>query len=183
MAPDAPSTSVGRDALVRFLLLALILFVGWQVLYAFVIHPWGVLDHWLIDRLTGHAGILLRILDYELLPEPGGTDRYIGVQGGSLLWIGDRCDGLSVMVVFMLFILAFPGPGKHKTWFMLAGTLIIHAINALRVAALCIVATIDYELFNFQHDYTFQVIVYGCVVLLWFFWVKRFAPLPALPRT
>jgi exosortase family protein XrtF len=183
MAFLAPPSSVGRDALVRFLLIAVALFIGWQVLYALVIHPWGVLDHWLIDRLAQHAGWILTAFGYTLLPDLDiDTNRYLGVQGGTTLWIGDRCDGLSVMVVFMLFIAAFPGPWKHKPWFMLAGTLVIHVVNAVRVAALCVVATVDYELFNFQHDYTFQVVVYGCVVLLWFLWVKRFAPLPVLSR-
>jgi len=181
MASNVPSSSVGRDALVRFLLFAVVLFVGWQVLYAMVIHPWGWLDRWLIDQLTTHAGRVLEVLGYDLLPEPSNsTDRYIGVQGGSFLWIGDRCDGLSVMVVFALFIGAFPGPRKHKPWFALLGILFIHALNVLRVVALAIVVTIDYELLNFQHDYTFQIVVYGCVLLLWSIWVKRFAPIPRI---
>jgi exosortase family protein XrtF len=182
MLPAAPPPSVGRDALVRFLLVAAVLFIAWQVLYALVIHPWGAVDRWLIDRLTDHAGGVLRVLGYDLLPEPAGDNsRYIGVQGGSFLWIGDRCDGLSVMVVFALFIAAFPGPWKHKPWFIALGVLAVHLTNVLRVAALCIVVTIDYELLNFQHDYTFQVIVYGVVLLLWYVWVRRFAPLPVAP--
>ena len=169
----------GGEALVRFLLVAAALFIGWQLLYSLVIHPWGVLDRWLIDGLTGQAGAVLQGLGYELLPEPSGeTNRYIGVQGGSFLWIGDRCDGLSVMVVFALFILAFQGPWKHKTWFIALGVAVIHAINVLRVVALCIVVTIDYELLNFQHDYSFQVVVYGVVLFLWYIWVKRVAPTP-----
>lgn len=181
MTSTAPPSPVGRDALVRFLILAAALFIGWQLLYALVIHPWGGLDRWLIDRLTEHSGALLRGLGYELLPEPSeDNSRYIGVQGGSFLWIGDRCNGLSVMVVFALFIGAFPGPWKHKPWFALVGLLVVHFVNVLRVVALCIVVTIDYELLNFQHDYTFQVIVYGCVLLLWYIWVKRFAPLPSV---
>ena len=181
MTSGVPSSSVGRDALIRFLILATALFIGWQVLYSLVIHPWGGLDRWLIDRLTEHAGAVLRLFGYQLLPEPAGeSSRYIGVQGGSFLWIGDRCDGLSVMVVFVLFILAFPGPGTHKPWFALVGVLAIHAINVLRVVALCIIVTIDYELLNFQHDYTFQVVVSSCVLLLWYLWVKRFAPLPLI---
>lgn len=167
----------GGDALVRFLLKAAALFVGWQLLYSLVIHPWGVLDRWLIDRITAQAGTLLQWLGYDLLPEPAGeTNRYIGVQGGSFLWIGDRCDGLSVMVVFALFIVAFPGPWRHKAWYIPLGVGIIHLANVLRVVALCIVVTIDYELLNFQHDYTFQIVVYGLVLLLWFLWVKRIAP-------
>lgn len=179
MVPPAPP-SVLKDPLLRFLVLAALLFLAWSLLYNLVIHPWGVLDRWLIDRLTDHADALLQGLGYTLLPEPSAdTNRYIGLQGGNFLWIGDRCDGLSVMVVFALFLLAFPGPWRHKPWFALLGVVSIHLINVLRVAALCIVVTIDYELLNFQHDYTFQVIVYGWVLLLWFIWVRRFAPLPA----
>ena len=50
----APSPHpVGKaDPLLRFLVLAAVLFIGWSLLYNLVIHPWGVLDRWLIDRLT-----------------------------------------------------------------------------------------------------------------------------------
>lgn len=182
MASPSPFKVGISDPLLRFLLLAAVLYLGWSFLYNLVVHPWGVPDHWLIDRLTDHAGAFLTALGYQLLPEPSvDTNRYIGVQGGNFLWIGDRCDGLSVMVVFTMFLLAFPGPWRSKPWFALLGVLSIHLINVLRVAALCIVVTIDYELLNFQHDYTFQVIVYGWVLLLWFIWVKRFAPLPGKP--
>ena len=182
--PSTPTTSAGRDHLVRFLFVVALAFGLWQLLYSLVLHPWGGLDRWLIDSLTWLSGLLLRLLGYELLPEPtGDVNRYIGVQGGHHLWIGDRCDGLTVMVVFLIFIAAFPGPWKHKPWFMLVGLAAIHLINAVRVAALCIVVTIDYELLNFNHDYTFQIVVYSVVLLLWYIWVKRFAPLPSFFRT
>ena len=35
--------------------------------------------------------------------------------------------------------------------------------------------TIDYELLNFNHDYTFYVVIYGWVFLLWWAWVRFFA--------
>lgn len=38
-------------------------------------------------------------------------------------------------------------------------------INALRVAALCIIVKYDYELLNFNHDYTFYARLYGWVFL------------------
>lgn len=174
MAAVAQPFQAGRSPLSRFLVLAALLFVGWQLLYAFVVHPWGVLDRWLIDRLTADAGAILRLLGYELLPDPSvDTNRYLGVQGGSLLWIGDRCDGLSVMAVFAIILAAMPGPWRTKTWFMPLGVLVIHFVNVLRVVALCIVVTIDYELLNFNHDYTFQIVVYGCVIALWWWWMKR----------
>ncbi|MBK8614412.1 MAG: hypothetical protein IPN85_13235 [Flavobacteriales bacterium] len=47
------------------------------------------------------------------------------------------------------------------------GVTIHPLINALRIAGLCIITTIDYELLNFNHDYTFYVVVYGWVFGLW----------------
>lgn len=174
---SAPSSSTLRDPLVRFLAAAGALFLGWYLLYELVIHPWGVLDRAVIDNLIRLSGALLTALGYTLLPEPANAEmiRTIGVQGGHLLWIGDPCNGVSLFAVFALFLLTYPGPWRHKLWFIPLGLLSIHLINVARIAALCIVVSIDYELLNFNHDYTFYVVVYGWVFLLWFLWVKRFA--------
>lgn len=168
-----------RDPFYRFLLVGLGLYVGWYLLYAFVIHPWGVLDRAVIDALIHQAGWLLRALGYDLIPEPPNAEmlRTIGVQGGTLLWIGDPCNGVSLFAVYLIFLLAYPGPARHKLWFGVLGVLSIHLINLFRVAALCLITRIDYELLNFNHDYTFYVVVYGWVFLLWWIWVKRFGAL------
>ena len=166
-----------RDPLLRFLIVALSLYAGWFLLYEGVIHPWGKLDRLVIDNLMLLAGNGLELLGYELIPEPRiDFNRYIGAQGGSLLWIGDPCNGLALFAVYAIFLLAYPGPWRQKAWFLPLGLVSIHLINAARIVVLCIVVTIDYELLNFNHDYTFYVVVYGWVFLLWTVWVKRFAP-------
>lgn len=177
MRPSATAQAVFQDPVVRFFALSISLYLGWYLLYEFVIHPGGALDRAVIDNLVWASGGLLELLGYELIPEPAQPERTIGVQGGILLWIGDACNGLGLFAVFLIFIIAFPGPVKHKLWYGLAGLLSIHAINALRIAVLCIITSYDYELLNFNHDYTFYVVVYGWVFGLWYFWVKRFSGL------
>ena len=83
------------------------------------------------------------LLGHELIPEPVNAEniRTIGVQGGHLLWIGDPCNGVGLFAVYLIFLLAYPGPWKHKLWFAALGLLSIHLINALRIAALCIIVT------------------------------------------
>mgnify|MGYP001557327421 CR=1 FL=1 len=185
MSADASPVSGRRDPLLRFLLLAASLSGARYLLYAFVIHPWGKLDHAVIDSLIAVAGVILRILGYTLIPEPMNADhiRTIGVEGGHLLWIGDPCNGVSLFAVFIIFLIAYGGPWRHKAWFALLGILTIHLVNAFRVAALCIIVSINYEWLNFNHDYTFYVIVYGWVFLLWYIWVKRYADRPVGKRT
>lgn len=175
-----PSTRavVKGDPVIRFLSLAAALYLGWYLLYEFILHPNGSLDRAVIDSLIGWSSGILTFIGQELIPEPVNAEnlRTIGVQGGHLLWIGDPCNGVGLFAVFLIFLVAYPGPWKHKIWFGGLGLFTIHLINALRVVALCLIVKVDYELLNFNHDYTFYVVVYGWVFLLWAIWVRKFAP-------
>lgn len=168
------------DPVTRFLVTAGLLYAAWYLLYSFVLHPWGVLDHAVIGALIATAGVILKALGYTLIPEPVNVDniRTIGVEGGHLLWIGDPCNGVGLFAVFLIFLIAYGGPWRHKPWFAALGVLTIHLVNAIRVAALCIIVSINYEWLNFNHDYTFYVIVYGWVFFLWYIWSKHFSRKP-----
>jgi exosortase family protein XrtF len=170
-----------RDPVIRFLAAGSLGYAAWYLLYEFWLHPLGWLDAAVIGHLIRASGILLEGLGYTLIPEPANAEniRTIGVQGGHLLWIGDPCNGLGLFAVFSLFVLAYPGPWRHKAWFVPVGLITIHFINVLRIVVLCIVVTIDYELLNFNHDYTFYVVIYGWVFLLWWVWVRFFPNRPA----
>jgi len=170
-----------RDPVIRFLAAGTLGYASWYLLYEFWLHPLGWLDAAVIGHLIRASGILLEGLGYSLIPEPANAEniRTIGVQGGHLLWIGDPCNGLGLFAVFSLFVLAYPGPWRHKAWFVPVGLITIHFINVLRIVVLCIVVTIDYELLNFNHDYTFYVVIYGWVFLLWWVWVRLFPNRPA----
>jgi len=153
----------------------------WFLLYKFVLDPSGRLDLWLIDRIKAQSEWLLQFLGYQLLPESSNVegDRYIGIQGGHYLWIGNSCNGLSIFAYFSAFILAFPGSWKHKLWFMPLGILLIHGVNVIRVAALCIVVKVDPDLLSLNHDAIFYIVVYSFVIGLWFWWVKQYGNLKA----
>lgn len=171
-----------NDPLIRFLITAGLLYGAWYFAYAHLIHPWGKLDRVLIDNLMLLAGGGLELLGYNLLPEPHiDLNRYIGVQGGSLLWIGDQCNGVALFAVFSIFLVAYSGPWKHKLWYIPLGLLSIHVLNVIRIMILCHVVTIDYELLNFNHDFLFNAIVFAWIFGLWYLWVKRFPGRPASP--
>ncbi len=171
-----------NDPLLRFLITAGILYLGWYMLYEDLLHPWHKLDRAVIDNLMLLSGNGLELLGYELLPEPVmDFNRYIGVQGGSLLWIGDNCNGLVLFAVFSIFLVAYPGPWRHKLWFIPAGIVSIHLLNVVRIMVLCHVVTIDFELLNFNHDFLFNVVVFAWIFGLWYLWVKRTGA--SMPRT
>ena len=89
------------------------------------------------------------------------------------VWIGEPCNGVKIFGLFSLFILAFPGSWKKKLWFIPLGIFIVHTANAIRIAALTIISAENQEALDFNHNITFQVIVYGLIFLLWYWWVQK----------
>lgn len=162
-----------EDPLLRFLIAGASLFAGWLVIYHFVLHTRTGIDRAVIDNIMWLAGGLLELLGEQLLAEPDPNFRTIGVQGGHNLWIGDPCNGITVMAVFAIFIIAYPGQWGQRAWFLPVGILSIHIINTLRVVVLALVVKHNYGWLEFNHDYVFYVVVYGWVLLLWWWWVRR----------
>jgi exosortase family protein XrtF len=91
------------------------------------------------------------------------------------VWIGEPCNGIKIFGLFAIFILCFKGSIKNKVWFISLGIIIIHILNILRIAVLSYIAAVNPNLLNFNHNITFQVLIYGAMFLLWFLWIKRFS--------
>jgi exosortase/archaeosortase family protein len=98
------------------------------------------------------------------------------VEGQPLLYIGDACNGLDFFGLFACFVLAFPARPVARLWFLPLGLLTIHLLNALRVVGLCLNYWYFRSSFDFNHKYTFVVVVYGVMLLLWMRWARRYAP-------
>ncbi len=95
--------------------------------------------------------------------------------GQLVYYIIEGCNALSVMILFLAFLLAFKGKGIHYLWFIPGGTLIIHLSNILRIPFLGWVVINLPEQSEAFHDLVFPAWIYGTVMLLWFLWVKWFS--------
>ncbi len=102
--------------------------------------------------------------------------QHVGIEGFKGVTVGAPCDGVVLYALFIFFVVAFPGPLKHKFWYVPLGAFSIFYLNVLRVAALAIIMSINEDWLAFNHDYTFTVVVYAYVFALWVIWVRRFSP-------
>ncbi len=93
------------------------------------------------------------------------------------VWIGEPCNGVKVFGLFSIFIIAFPGSWKKKLWFVPMGIFIIHTMNAIRIAILTIISAENPTALDFNHNITFQVVVYGLIFILWYWWVQKYSGL------
>jgi len=160
--------------MLRFTLIAVALYLGWIVGYEQILGPNNGLDRTLSAQVATSAAALLRGVGFaahvtSLAPPT------VSLAGQPAVFVGDPCNGLVLYALFAGFVLAFPGPLRHKLWFMPTGIFLIFGLNALRVAVLALNHAYWYHTVEFNHHYTFTFVAYGFIFGLWMLWVKRLA--------
>jgi exosortase family protein XrtF len=160
-----------------FLSKAFGLYFFWYLTYELWLHPKAVFDNLVIENLVFWSESLLRTFGYALIPPGSAGDqiRVVGIDGTHGLWIGDPCNGISLFALFTGFVIAFPGPVKAKLWYIPAGIVFLHFINVLRIVGLTMVLKYYPSSLAFNHTYTFTIVVYSFVFLLWILWVNKFS--------
>lgn len=87
----------------------------------------------------------------------------------------EGCNSFSIIILFLAFIVAFPGSLKATVLYSIAGSFLIYGINILRIAFLTVML---YKFPNeqmFLHNLVFPAIIYGTTFLLWVLWVHKFS--------
>ena len=160
------------EPIARFLLFGLLLYLGWLTLYEFWIHPAGIIDKLVIDNTLHISQKILGAMGY--VSERSGN-RLLKIQGTPGLFIGDSCNGISLFSLYSIFIIAFPGKILSKIIFVLLGILVIHVLNVVRVITLAVIETYSYEWTEFNHTYTFTILIYAFIFFMWLFWINKFS--------
>lgn len=89
--------------------------------------------------------------------------------------IVEGCNALSIIILFIAFIISFSGKPKPTILFIIGGSLLIHVLNVTRIALLCILLYYYPEQRDFLHSVVFPLFIYGIVFILWVIWVNKFS--------
>lgn len=107
------------------------------------------------------------------MPSAGGV--YMTIRGYSVN-IVEGCNAVSVIILFISFVLSFAQSIKKTLLFLLAGMVLIYTVNLFRIAILA-VALYKYPQYqDVLHGVIFPAIIYGMVFLLWIVWVRTIKP-------
>ena len=99
------------------------------------------------------------------------------IKGKFTAFIVEGCNAISIIILFIAFIVAFAGKFKTTVLYILFGSLLIYFTNILRIVIISI-ALYEYPKYqNVLHEIVFPSIIYGITFLLWFVWVKKFSTL------
>ena len=96
-------------------------------------------------------------------------------QNQSIARIVEGCNGVSVIILFVSFIVAFSGSLKNTLLFIFGGSLLIYILNVLRIAFLTVLMYNFPNLSNVLHGVLFPLIIYAVVFILWVIWVNKFS--------
>ncbi len=89
----------------------------------------------------------------------------------------EGCNSLSVIILFLSFIVAFRGSILNTTLFGIIGSTIIYGINICRIALLTFLLDRFPNQESFLHNLIFPAIIYGVTFLLWVLWAQKFSSL------
>lgn len=161
----------------RYILWFFVILFGFHLLYSALIN-----DELMIPGLEGaylflrkqlfvHSAWVIENLAGIGFTSTGTTMRF---DNGTGLLVDESCSAVKWFAHLLVLMLIFPGPWKHKLWFIPAGIVVTHLVNIIRITGLAIVQVHNTEAFGFFHDYIFRPFFYLVLFLMWVAWVEYF---------
>lgn len=126
-----------------------------------------------------HVYSMSKMLGYDAEIEQHSEElsiKYV-LNGEYVSRIIEGCSSVSIIILFLSFIIAFSGSLKSTVLFGLFGSLLIYVVNILRIIAISILYIKFPEYQAILHDLVFPSIIYGLTFMLWVTWVKYFSKL------
>lgn len=164
-------------AVIKFLFLAFLMLLAWVLVSAFFPSLIRDLHYFIIKPQADISAYFLNFIGYHAKQEymVNGCEALLIFSGRGHICIGTGCSGLELFILFFGFILLMKGRLKDKLWFVPLGFFGILMLNIIRIIALSIIYYHKPQYLDFNHKYTFVIIVYGAIFGLWVLWVNKFA--------
>ncbi len=86
----------------------------------------------------------------------------------------EGCNAISVIILFVSFIISFSTNFKHTFLYVLAGSVLVYLLNILRIVFIIIILDKYPRYEHIIHGVVFPLIIYGIVFLLWLLWINKF---------
>ncbi len=136
---------------------------------------------YLTNAVAKQSKELLETVGYETVIEPHADEPSMKliIRNKFVARVVEGCNSVSVIILFISFIIAFSGRFKITLFYLLVGSTLIYVVNLIRIVVLSI------GLYHYPwrreilHIVIFPAIIYGMVFVLWMFWVNRFSNLKA----
>ena len=147
----------------------------------------GPMNYWpirgTIDKLFAWASALLFDQSTWTLEHIFGIDFFTSGQTIAFLnhedtysyvTVAPECTSLKQWMHWLFLMLIFPGPWKHKAWYIPLGLVIVEFTNVVRVVGIALFLRPFPHDFALAHDVIFKIMFYVVIFLMWMIWVECF---------
>lgn len=124
------------------------------------------------SHLISNFGYQAEVIPHDLEPT-----MKLFVNGKYLARIIEGCNAISIIILFVSFVVAFAESFKKTLIFVLAGSVLVYAVNILRIMILVIALYKFPDYKDVLHGVVFPGLIYGMVFLLWVVWVRSLKPI------
>ena len=134
-----------------------------------------------VDTITTavaeHSKALLHLFDVNFETRKETSDLFIKLiyNDKYVARMIEGCNAVSIIILFIAFIVSFSGKIKQTLLFIAAGSVVVYFLNVIRIAVLCVLLYCFPEQESFLHKVFFPLFIYGFVFLLWVVWVNKFS--------
>ena len=92
----------------------------------------------------------------------------------SAVTVAPECTSLKQWLHWLFLMLIFPGPWKHKAWYIPLGLVIVELTNVVRIVGIALFLRHFPNSFELAHDVIFKIMFYVVIFLMWAIWNDRF---------
>jgi exosortase family protein XrtF len=120
---------------------------------------------------------VLLLFDQDASVKESATRQYYKIiyNNKYLARIVEGCNAMSVIILFISFVVAFAGKLVPTLLYILGGSVIIYVLNVMRIAALSVLIFYFPQCLSLLHGVLFPLYIYGVVFILWLIWVRKFS--------
>jgi exosortase H (IPTLxxWG-CTERM-specific) len=94
----------------------------------------------------------------------------------------DGCNAVNVTILLWSAVLAFPAPWRLKLLGLLAGSLLIQALNIVRFISLFYIGQYSMTWFDFAHGYLWESLLVLDTLMVFCLWANRASRYGAVPN-
>lgn len=92
--------------------------------------------------------------------------------------VNEGCNAISILIIFVAFILAFFTTFKQTFIYIISSLILLFVMNISRIILLTYIYRYHSTYSKVAHDYLFPAIIYGSIIILWIIWIKFFVLKP-----
>ena len=157
--------------ILKFVLIYSILVIIYNFYLSFFTHQTDYLTL-LVGKTVSEIYKLIG-MDVQSIPLATEPGLKLIVHGQYVARIVEGCTAMSVIIMFVAFVISFGQHIKKTLKFALTGSIVIFVFNLLRIVLLGYLLYAFPQYQDVAHRIIFPALIYGFVVFLWLLFIKK----------